>query len=296
MSSIAATPRAIPRKAALSSPTRDAWNRYKRNKTALAGAVIVAVILFMAIFAPLLAPGGYEFSNLAETLQGPSGAHLLGTDEVGRDLLSRVIWGARTSMTVGFLVPLLSTLIGLPMGAVAGWFGGKTDFFVQRILEAMAALPTLLVAILMATLYGSGMTQVALYLAITGWVTMARLTRAQFIALREREFVTAARAIGTPPWRIMLQHILPNAAGPIIVIFVLSVPGAVFGEAGLSFLGLGVQDPIPSWGKMITEDGNYMQLAPLIGLVPMLCIFLTMLGFSFVGDGLRDALDPSSRE
>ena len=207
-----------------------------------------------------------------------------------------MIWGARTSMTVGFLVPLLSTLIGLPMGAAAGWFGGKTDFVVLRLLEAMAALPTLLVAILLATLYGSGLTQVALYLAVTGWVTIARLTRAQFISLREREFVTAARAIGTPPWRIMLQHILPNAAGPIIVVFVLSIPGAVFGEAGLSFLGLGVQDPIPSWGKMITEDGQFMQIVPLLGLVPMLCIALTMLGFSFVGDGLRDALDPSSRE
>lgn len=296
MSSIAATPRAMPRKATLSSPLRDAWNRYKRNRAAMVGGVIVVVILLMAILAPLLAPGGYEFSNLAETLQGPSGAHLLGTDEIGRDLLSRVIWGARTSMTVGFLVPVLSTLIGLPMGAAAGWFGGKTDFVVQRLLEAMAALPTLLVAILLATLYGSGMTQVALYLAVTGWVTIARLTRAQFISLREREFVTAARAIGTPPWRIMLQHILPNAAGPIIVVFVLSIPGAVFGEAGLSFLGLGVQDPIPSWGKMITEDGQFMQIVPLLGLVPMLCIALTMLGFSFVGDGLRDALDPSSRE
>lgn len=296
MSSIAANPRAMPRKATLSSPLRDAWNRYKRNRAAMIGGVIVVVILLTAILAPLLAPGGYEFSNLGETLQGPSSTHLLGTDEVGRDLLSRVIWGARTSMTVGFLVPLLSTLIGLPMGAAAGWFGGKTDFVVQRLLEAMAALPTLLVAILLATLYGSGMTQVALYLAVTGWVTIARLTRAQFISLREREFVTAARAIGTPPWRIMLQHILPNAAGPIIVVFVLSIPGAVFGEAGLSFLGLGVQDPIPSWGKMITEDGQFMQIVPLLGLVPMLCIALTMLGFSFVGDGLRDALDPSSRE
>jgi len=296
MSSVAAAPRALVRKPALSSPLRDAWNRYRRNRAALVGGVIVAVILLMAIFAPVLEPGGYEFTNLAETLKGPSAAHWLGTDEVGRDLLSRVIWGARTSMTVGFLVPLLSTLIGLPMGAAAGWFGGKTDFVVQRLLEAMAALPTLLVAILLATLYGSGLLNVALYLAITGWVPIARLTRAQFIALREREFVTAARAIGTPPWRIMLQHILPNAAGPIIVVFVLAIPGAVFGEAGLSFLGLGVQDPIPSWGKMITEDAQYMQLDPLIGLIPMLCIALTMLGFSFLGDGLRDALDPSSRE
>lgn len=284
------------RRSRRSSPWADAWRRYRRNRMALVGLVIAAIILLTAIFAPLLAPGGYGLTNLSETLQGPSATHLLGTDEIGRDLLSRIIWGARTSMTIGFLVPVIGTLIGLPVGAAAGWFGGKIDFVVLRLIEAMTSVPALLIAILLVTIYGSGLYNVALYLGITSWVGIARLTRAQFIALREREFVTASRAIGTPPWRIMFQHILPNAAGPIIIVFVLAIPGAVFGEAGLSFLGLGVQDPIPSWGKMILEDATYMQIDPLIGLLPMLCIMLTMLSFSFVGDGLRDALDPNALE
>ena len=296
MSAIAAPLNASTHRRVVSSPWRDAWRRYRRNRMALAGGVVVVLILSMALFAPILAPQGYEYSNLAQTLQGPTMQHWLGTDEVGRDLLARVIWGARTSMTVGFLVPVIGTLIGLPIGALAGWFGGKIDFVTLRLLEAMAALPSILVAILLVTLYGSGLLQVTLFLGVTSWVGIARLTRAQFISLRDREFVVAARAIGTPPWRIIIQHILPNAAGPIIIVFVLAIPGAVFGEAGLSFLGLGVQDPIPSWGKMITEGGQYMQVAPILGLVPMLCIALTMLSFSFVGDGLRDALDPNALE
>lgn len=293
----AGAPPVLPaRHRARSSPWADAWRRFRRNRMAMVGLVIATIILLTAIFAPLLAPGGYEFSNLSETLRGPSATHLFGTDEVGRDLLSRIIWGARTSMSIGFLVPVIGTLIGLPLGAAAGWFGGKIDFVVLRLIEAMTSVPSLLVAILLVTIYGSGLLNVAIYLGITSWVATARLTRAQFIALREREFVLAARATGTPPWRIMLQHILPNAAGPIIIVFVLAIPGAVFGEAGLSFLGLGVQDPIPSWGKMILEDATYIQIDPLIGLLPMLCIMLTMLSFSFVGDGLRDALDPNARE
>lgn len=296
MSVVAAPAAAKVRPRVRSSPWHDAWRRYRRNRMALLGGIIASLIVLVALLAPILAPQGYEYSNLAETLQGPSPTHWLGTDEVGRDLLSRLIWGARTSMTVGILVPIIGTLIGMPIGALAGWFGGTIDFVTQRLLEAMAALPSILVAILLATLYGSGLYPVTLYLGVTSWVGIARLTRAQFIALRDREFVVAARAIGTPPWRIILQHILPNAAGPIIIVFVLTIPGAVFGEAGLGFLGLGVQDPIPSWGKMITEGGQYMQLAPLIGLLPMACIALTMLSFSFVGDGLRDALDPNALE
>jgi len=295
--SAVATAVPVPRKRqARSSPWGDAWRRYRRNRMALVSAFIAGLILFCGIFASLLAPHPYDYSVLADTLQGPSFQHLLGTDEVGRDLLSRIIYGARTSMIVGFFVPAIGVLIGLPVGAAAGWFGGRIDYVVQRLVEMFTAVPTILLAILLVTIYGSGLANVTLFLGITAWVGFARLTRAQFFALRDREFVTAARAIGTPPWRIMLNHILPNAAGPIIILFVLAIPGAVFGEAGLSFLGLGVQDPIPSWGKMITEGGQYMQIAPLVALLPMLCIGLTMLSFSFVGDGLRDALDPNALE
>jgi len=279
-----------------STPLGDAWRRYRRNRLAVVGGVIALAIILVAILAPVLAPAPYDYAVITETLQPPSARHLLGTDEVGRDLLSRMIYGARTSMTVGILVPLIGTMIGLVLGGLAGWFGGWIDFIVLRMVEAMTAIPSVIVALVLVTIYGAGLDHLILFLGLTGWVGVTRLTRAQFLALRDREFVVAARAIGTPGWRIMVQHLLPNAAGPIIVVFVLGIPGAVFGEAGLSFLGLGVQDPIPSWGKMITESAPYMQQAPLLGLLPVVGIGLTMLSFSFVGDGLRDALDPSALE
>jgi oligopeptide transport system permease protein len=279
-----------------STPLGDAWRRYRRNRTALVGLVIAGFILFVAIFAPLLAPSSYDYAVISDVLQPPSAQHLLGTDEVGRDLLSRVIYGARTSMTVGLSVSLLGTLIGVVLGGCAGWFGGRADFLALRLIEIMTSIPSLILALIAISIWGSGLDKLVLYLGFTGWVGITRLTRAQFISLRDREFITAARAIGTPPLRIMLQHLLPNAAGPIIVVFVLAIPGAIFAEAGLSFLGLGVQDPIPSWGKMISQGGQYMEQAPLIGLIPIVCIAVTMLSFSFVGDGLRDALDPNARE
>ncbi|HZW29259.1 MAG TPA: ABC transporter permease [Isosphaeraceae bacterium] len=295
---MSATMTASPSAAAVrrSTPLGDAWRRYRRNRLAVVGGVIALAIILVAILAPVLAPAPYDYAVITETLQPPSARHLLGTDEVGRDLLSRMIYGARTSMTVGILVPLIGTMIGLVLGGLAGWFGGWIDFIVLRMVEAMTAIPSVIVALVLVTIYGAGLDHLILFLGLTGWVGVTRLTRAQFLALRDREFVVAARAIGTPGWRIMVQHLLPNAAGPIIVVFVLGIPGAVFGEAGLSFLGLGVQDPIPSWGKMITESAPYMQQAPLLGLLPVVGIGLTMLSFSFVGDGLRDALDPSALE
>jgi oligopeptide transport system permease protein len=296
MSAIAAPVRTTSARRARSSPWRDAWHRFRRNRLALVGGIISSLILLTAIFAPLIATQAYDYSSLADTLQGPSAQHLLGTDEVGRDLFSRLVYGARTSMTVGFFVPVIGALIGMPLGAAAGWFGGVADFITLRLVEAATSVPAILVGLLLIAIYGSGLFHVTLFLGVVSWVGFARLTRAQFLALRDREFVTAARAIGTPGWRIMLSHILPNAAGPIIVLFVLAIPGAVFAEAGYSFLGLGVQDPIPSWGKMITEGGRYMQIDALFGLLPILCIALTMLGFSFTGDGFRDALDPNALE
>ena len=292
---------AVPRAAAVkphrrSTPLGDAWRRYRRNRAALVGAGIALLILFTAVFAPLLAPTPYDYVVISDVLQAPSAAHVLGTDEVGRDLLSRVIYGARTSMVVGIVVPSIGVLIGVPLGAAAGWFGGRIDFFLLRVIEVTTAIPTIMVALLLVSIWGAGLEHLILYFAIFSWVGIARLTRAQFLSLRDREFVTAARAIGTPSLRIITQHLLPNAAGPIIVVFVLGIPGAVFGEAGLSFLGLGVQDPIPSWGKMISQGAQYMQQSPLIGMVPIVCIALTMLSFSFVGDGLRDALDPNALE
>jgi oligopeptide transport system permease protein len=296
MSAIAASAGVVSRPRRRSTPVGDAWRRFRRNRTAFVGLIIASFLLFVAVFAPLIAPAPYDYAVISDVLQPPSAQHLLGTDEVGRDLLSRLIYGARTSMSVGLAVAGLGTLIGLLLGGTAGWFGGRVDFVALRLIEIMQAVPALILALIAISIWGSGLDKVILYLGLTGWVGITRLVRAQFISLRDREFVTAARAIGTPSLRIMLQHLLPNAAGPIIVVFVLAIPGAIFGEAGLSFLGLGVQDPIPSWGKMISQGGQYMEQAPLIGLAPILCIALTMLSFSFVGDGLRDALDPNARE
>jgi oligopeptide transport system permease protein len=296
VSAIAASTAIAVKRGRRSTPLGDAWRRYRRNRTALVGLIIAGFIVFVAVFAPLLAPAPYDYAVISDVLQPPSAQHVLGTDEVGRDLLSRVIYGARTSMMVGLSVSLLGTLIGVILGGCAGWFGGRVDFVALRLVEIMTAIPALILALIAISIWGSGLDKVILYLGLTGWVGITRLTRAQFIALRDREFVTAARAIGTPSLRIMLQHLLPNAAGPIIVVFVLAIPGAIFAEAGLSFLGLGVQDPIPSWGKMISQGAQYMEQAPLIGLIPIACIGVTMLSFSFLGDGLRDALDPNARE
>ncbi len=197
-------------------------------------------------------------------------------------------------MLVGFAAATLSLLIGLPLGALAGWGGGWVDAVVQRIIEIMTAVPGLLIALLLVSIYGSGLTNIILFMGLTGWIGTCRLTRGQFLALREREFVTAARALGIPERRIMVRHVLTNAAGPILLSFAMAIPAAMFGEAGLSFLGFGVNDPIPSWGKMIQEGAPYAQVHWYLGLFPTLILAFAIFSFSFVADGLRDAIDPYS--
>jgi oligopeptide transport system permease protein len=276
------------------SATRQAINRYFRNKPAAIGLAVALLFIFTAIFANVIAPHSYSFSNLADAYKfpGESTTYILGTDGVGRDFFSRLVYGARTSMTVGFCVPLLAMLIGVPVGAAAGWFGGRVDAVVTRLIEFMTAFPSILFALFLVTVFGHDLFKLIIFLGVTGWVGACRLTRAQFLTLREREFVTAARATGTPERQIMLRHVLVNAAGPIIIMFTLGVPGAIFGEAGLSFLGLGVNDPLPSWGKMIRDGGIDAAIYWYLAIFPTLCIMLSMLSFSFIGDGLRDALDP----
>ncbi|HEY3080502.1 MAG TPA: ABC transporter permease [Chloroflexota bacterium] len=271
---------------------REAARRFFYNRLAVGGLVVASAIVGAAIFADVLAPQARDFANFAEILQFPSREHPLGTDAVGRDFLTRVLYGARTSMLVGMTVPLLTTLIGVPLGAFVGWRGGRWDFLFQRVVEMMTALPPYVVALLLVTVWGSGLEKLILFFAATGWVGGARFARAQFMALKNREYVTAARAMGASDRRLMYQHILPNAAGPIIVGLMTAIPAAIFGEAALSFLGLGVQDPVPSWGKMLAEGGPYAQVYWYLALVPTLLIAATMLAFTFVGDGLRDALDP----
>jgi oligopeptide transport system permease protein len=272
---------------------RDALRSFLKNRLATAGLVVILVFIFMAVFADLISPAPYYKSVLAETNQSPSLQHLMGTDMIGRDLFSRIIYGSRTSLTVGFAVQGIAFLIGLPLGALAGLRGGWADFFVTRLLEVMTAFPGFLFAIFLMSILGPSIPNVILAIGITSWIGVCRLTRAQLIALREREFVVAARSYGANDMRVILRHLLPHALPPLIIMLALGIPAAIFAEAGLSFLGVGINDPIPSWGKMVAESIGYIRVYWYMGFFPTIVIALAMLGFNFVGDGLRDALDPT---
>ncbi|MGW0228145.1 ABC transporter permease [Actinopolymorpha singaporensis] len=272
-----------------------AWYRYRRNRLALVSGVIAVLILLVAALAPVIAPYGYAAQDLSQSLVGPNLHHLLGTDELGRDLLSRAIYGAQTSMTIAVGAPLVGALIGIPIGIASGWFGGIVDAITLRAFEIFTMVPQILLALLLIALFGSGVLKLLLFLGVTAWVGFARLARAQYIALRDRDFVVAARAMGVPTWRVIIVHVLPSAVGPLIVFFVQQVPATVFAAAGFSFLGLGVQDPTADWGKMINDGQQYLTINLTVALLPIVCIALATLTFSFAGDGLRDALDPTSR-
>lgn len=281
----------------LLSPNRTLWQDAKRsfskNRLAIMGLVVVGIFMVMAVFANILAPFSYYHSDLAANLQFPSLAHPFGTDPIGRDELSLIIFGARTSLLVGFSVQLIAFGIGLPLGALAGMRGGWFDFVITRLLEVMTAFPGFLFAIFLMSLLGTGMLNVILAIGATSWIEVCRLTRGQFLALREREFVVAARSYGADDWRVILRHLLPHALPPLLIMLALGIPNAIFAEAGLSFLGVGINDPIPSWGKMVSDSLGYIRVYWYMGLFPTLTIALAMLSFNFVGDGLRDALDPT---
>ena len=272
---------------------RDTVRSFSRNRLAMIGLVIVGLFLLCAIFANFLAPEPFDKIDLSRTLQFPSWQHLFGTDAIGRDLLSRLIYGSRTSLAVGFSVQLIAFAIGIPLGALAGLRGGWADVIVTRLLEIMTAFPGLLFALFLMSILGNGLGNIILAVGITSWIDVCRLTRAQLLALREREFVVAARSYGADDWRIVLRHLLPHALPPLIIMLALGIPNAIFAEAGLSFLGMGINDPIPSWGKMVSDSFANISVYWYLGLFPTLTIALAMLSFNFVGDGLRDALDPT---
>lgn len=278
----------------------DAARRFRRNRLAMIGLVIVLFLLFLAVFADVIAP--YAFDKSFLTLRHPirpfdNPDHILGTDRVGRDYLSRLIYGARTSMFIGLLVPFITFSIGIPLGALAGFRGGRTDFIIQRVIEIGTAIPGLLFALMLLSIAGNGIENVILVLSFTGWIGSARLTRAQFLSIREREYVTAARALGATDWEIIVRHILPNAFSPLLIAFTFAVPGVIFAEAGLSFLGLGIVAPTASWGQMVSDiPGSTIQVYPHLALFPTILVALTMLGFSFAGDGLQEAMDITRSE
>ncbi|MBP7961832.1 MAG: ABC transporter permease [Caldilineaceae bacterium] len=274
----------------------DAMNRFRRNKLAMFGLAIVTLLVFAALFANIIAPYPFDVANISEALRYPSADHWLGTDEVGRDVYSRIIYGARISLLVGLSAQAIALLIGVPLGLAAGLLGGKVDWLVMRLVEIMTALPALLIALLLISIFGGGLSNVIIAIGLVAWIDACRLLRAQLLSLRERDFILAARATGVKNMRIAIRHLLPNAVAPLIVAITIGIPTAIFTEAGLSFLGLGVNDPIPSWGKMVGGALPYMRVYWYLGVFPTLAIALTMLGFTFVGDGLRDAFDTASGE
>jgi oligopeptide transport system permease protein len=274
---------------------QQATQRFMHHRLAMAGLAITLVLIVIALLAPLLAPEPYYFSDLAQANQFPSHQHLLGTDAIGHDFLSRMIYGVRTSLLVGFVAVVISCVIGLPLGLLAGLRGGAIDFAVMRVVDVMTAFPGILFAIFLITVVGGGVLNVIVVIGLTGWVTICRLMRAQLLSLREEEYVTAARSIGASEFSIATRHLLPNALAPMIITITLAIPTAIFAEAGLSFLGIGINEPTPSLGKMVADSAPYLRVYWHLGFFPTLAIALAMLGFTFVGDGLRDALDTRLR-
>ncbi|MDQ3779130.1 MAG: ABC transporter permease [Chloroflexota bacterium] len=272
--------------------TRRAIRRFFQQRLAVLGFVITAILVTIAILAPLIAPTGYADADLMSANQFPNREFPLGTDAIGHDYLTRVIYGLRTSLIVAFSAVAIACAIGLPLGLVSGLRGGFADFFVLRLVEVMTAFPGILFAIFLVSLTGGGLRNVVLVIGVTSWVTLCRLTRAQLLTLREQEYVVAARSLGVPELRVAYRHLLPNALAPLIVAITLAIPTAIFAEAGLSFLGIGINEPTPSLGKMVADSAPYIRIYWHLGLFPTVVVALIMLGFTFVGDGLRDALDP----
>ena len=271
---------------------RDAGIRFSRNRLAMGAAVVVLLFILMAIFADVIAPTAYDYSVLAKSRRFPSAENLLGTDSVGRDQLSRLIYGARVSLTIGLAVQIIAVIVGVSLGSAAGFLGGWADTIIMGIIEVFTAIPQLLFALFLLSIWGGGLFNLILALGLISWIEMCRLTRAQILSLREKEYIEAARAIGVTNTSIAWRHLLPNALSPLIISFTLGIPATMFAEAGLSFLGIGINDPIPSWGKMAGQSSSFIEVYWHLGLFPTLMIALTMLSFSFVGDGLRAALDP----
>lgn len=266
------------------------------NFALTAGALLTIVIIVIALAAPLLAPYDPSAQETARRLEGPTNTHPLGLDDLGRDVLSRILFGARVSLRVGFSVVLIASTIGIALGAMAGYFGGKIDTVVMRTSDVLLAFPGILLAIAFVAVLGPSLNNVIIALSTIGWVGYARLVRGQVLKVREIEFVTAAKALGASSGRVIFFHVLPNVMNPVIVMATLGLAGAILAEAALSFLGLGVQPPTPSWGAMLSSGRQYLGMANHLAIFPGLAIMLAVMGLNFLGDGLIDALDPKYRK
>lgn len=277
------------------TPFQLALRRFRHHKLAMVGIVIVFLFFFVGIFAPIISPYPYDKTSIQVFYApGKTPEHILGTDNVGRDYLSRVIWGANTSLIVSISVQSFCLVIGLALGFMAGWFGGVWDYVLSRIIEVTGAMPGLLFQILIMTLLGNGIWNVIFAIAILSWPGFVRLVRAQVLAYRSRDFMEASRALGASTAFIAWRHMLPNILNPLLIAISFGIPGFIVAEAGLSFLGRGINDPVPSWGKMLADAGTYVSSYIYMGLIPTVIIIVIIIGFSFFGDGVRDALDPQS--
>jgi peptide/nickel transport system permease protein len=269
--------------------------RLIRHRRGLLGGVVVAAMVLAGALAPAIAPYSYSTQALLQRLKPPSEAHWLGTDSYGRDVLTRVIWGSRVSLEVGFLATMLAVLVGTAMGGVAGYFGAGVDTGIMRVADVFLAVPSLFLILVVVALFGASLANTALVIGLVTWAQVARIVRGECLTLRARDFVDAARALGASHRRILTRHLLVNAVPVIIVQATLLLGQTILIESGLSYLGLGVQPPLPSWGNMVVEGRQFLATAWWIATFPGLAIFLTVLGFNLFGDGLRDALDPALR-
>ncbi|MCA1032650.1 ABC transporter permease [Bacillus timonensis] len=277
---------------AVISPWKEAWRSFRKNKLALIGTGIVFFFIVIAIFAPLISPAGMDDKELVNRLQPPSSKHWFGTDDFGRDILSRIIFGARISLWVGFFAVLGSSVVGSLLGIIAGYYGRWVDTLISRIFDIMLAFPSILLAIAIVAILGPSLQNALVAIAIINIPNFGRLIRSKVLSVKEEEYITAAKAIGMGDVRILFQHILPNSMSPIIVQSSLAIATAIIEAAALGFLGLGAQPPNPEWGKMLADSKQYLIQAPWTMIFPGLAIMLTVLGFNLMGDGLRDALDP----
>jgi oligopeptide transport system permease protein len=275
-----------------SSLGRDAWLRLRRNKAAMLGAVLLILLIIVALLTPWIAPYSYQQQNLLLGASPPSPEHWLGTDVLGRDQLTRIMYGSRVSLMVGFIATAVALVIGVLWGAVAGFLGGRVDAVMMRIVDVLYALPFTIFIILLTVIFGSSMLLLFLAIGAVEWLTMARIVRGQVLTIKRQEFIEAAVSMGLSRWQIIRRHIIPNVLGPIIIYTTLTIPSVILLESFLSFLGLGVQPPQSSWGSLISAGVDAMEEYPWLLLFPALVLSITLFSLNFLGDGLRDALDP----
>lgn len=293
-------PAAIAARPAVAVPARrslggDVRRQLLANRLALISGVFVLLVALLALIAPLVAPRGYTAQDYANLRRAPGASYWMGTDAAGRDVWARIVYGARISLAVGLGVQLIAVLVGVPLGLLAGFCGGRIDMLIMRFVDTLYAFPTLLFAILLMNWLGQGILNIILALSLVGWLPICRLVRAQTLSLREREFILAAHALGVPAGRIMVTHLLPNTLSTIITTVTFGIPQTILAEASLSFIGVGINPPLPSWGSMVSDNILYIRSAWHLALFPALALGLTMLAFTAFGDGLRDALDPRSK-